>query len=171
MTKLRTIRPVEDAAAVFEVFRDGDEDLRRQAPQIETLRDARDYLETLAADAWAITASGILIGIISASGRSTKHRSAWMSYWLAPSARGAGIATRALATVSEELFEQGFHRLELGARTNNPASVKTAERAGYVHEGVSREELEYERVRFDTVRMALLVSDPRPTIEHIPFDS
>ena len=168
---MRTIEPDEDASAVFEIFRAADEDLRRQAPKIETLDDARKYLESLVDIAWAITASGELIGMVCAGSRSSAHRSAWMSYWLAPGARGQGVAARALATVSEELFREGFHRLELGARTNNPASVKTAERAGYVHEGVNREELEYDGVRYDTVRMARLVSDPAPDFEGLSIRS
>ena len=91
-----------------------------------------------------------------------------MSYWLAPEARGRGVAARALATASALLFAEGFHRLELGARTDNPASIRTAESAGYLHEGTNRGELEYDGVRFDTVRMARLATDRTPLIEPLP---
>lgn len=171
MIALRTIDPGADAPAVFAVFRGVDDDLRRQAPAFETLEDAREYLVSLADVAWAISASGALVGIVCASSRSAQHRSAWMSYWLAPEVRGTGLAARALGTVSEALFLDGFFRLELGARMNNPASIKTAERAGYIQEGVNREELEYDGIRYDTVRMARLASDPIPLVEPLEITS
>lgn len=164
MPTLRTIDPDRDAGAVLAAFESADDDLLRQAPAIDSTETARKYLEAMAGLGWAIDESGTLIGNVGAASRSAQHRSAWMSYWLEPGARGRGIATRALAAASQVLFADGFHRLELGARTNNPASIKTAERAGYVHEGVNREELEYDRVRFDTVRMARLSTDPAPNI-------
>ena len=164
MLTLRHIDPDRDAAAVLAAFESADDDLLRQAAGIDSFETAREYLETSAGVAWAIDASGTLIGVVAAAHRSAQHRSAWMSYWLEPDARGRGIAARALAGASDVLFSDGFHRLELGARTNNPASIKTAERAGYVHEGINREELEYEGVRYDTVRMARLATDPAPNI-------
>ena len=164
MPTLRNIEPDRDAAAVLTAFEAADNDLLRQASVIDSAETARKYLETMVGLGWAIDASGTLIGIVAAASRSAQHKSAWMSYWLEPEARGRGIAARALSTASDALFADGFHRLELGARINNPASIKTAERAGYVHEGVNREELEYDGVRFDTVRMARLATDPAPTI-------
>ncbi|WP_293697103.1 GNAT family protein [uncultured Agrococcus sp.] len=164
MPTLRNIDLDRDTAAVLAAFDAADDDLLRQASAIDSAETAREYLETMAGLGWAIDESGTLIGIVSAASRSAQHKSAWMSYWLEPGVRGRGIAARALATASDVLFADGFHRLELGARTNNPASIKTAERAGYVHEGVNREELEYDGVRFDTVRMARLSTDPAPSI-------
>lgn len=161
---LRTLRPAADAASVFEAFSVADDDLLRQAPPIDTQDAARDYLTTLADDAWAIDVDGRLVGVVVAGSRSSVHRSAWMSYWLAPDARGRGLAAQALATASAALFADGFFRLEIGARLNNPASIRTAERAGYVHEGVNRAELEYDGIRYDTVRMARLATDPEPEI-------
>lgn len=98
--------------------------------------------------------------------RDTHHSTAWMSYWLAPVARGQGLASRALDTLSRSRFADGFHRLELGARANNPASIGVAERAGYLREGVERERLRYldeqgRAERFDVVRFARLATDPQ----------
>ncbi|WFR66232.1 GNAT family protein [Curtobacterium flaccumfaciens] len=52
---------------------------------------------------------------------------------------GAGLATRAVAAAADEAFASGLHRLELGHRTNNPASCAVATRCGFAAEGIERE--------------------------------
>ncbi|QUW19873.1 GNAT family protein [Agrococcus sp. Marseille-Q4369] len=169
MSRLRPWDSERDAAAVLAAFL-GSLDLHRQAPPIETLDDARDYLTAIAADALAIDQGGEAVGCVMAAEREPVHGTAWMSYWLAPAARGRGLASRALDTLSRRLFAHGLHRLELGARANNPASIAVAERAGYVREGVERERLRYVdehglATRFDVVRFARLATDPAPDLE------
>ena len=97
-----------------------------------------------------------------------RMRSAWVSYWLTAPARGSGLATRALLGLCAWLVARGTHRLELGHRLNNPASQRVAERAGFVREGVLREELEYDGFRYDTALMSRLPSDPVPDTEPLP---
>ena len=164
MHSLRPWDPERDAAAVLAAF-DASADLHRQAPPLETLADAHDYLTAIADVALAIDAGGEAVGCVMAAERDARHGTAWMSYWLAPAARGAGLASRALDTLSLRLFAEGLHRLELGARANNPASIAVAERAGYLREGVERDRLRYvdehgTGERFDVVRLARLATDP-----------
>lgn len=133
MPRLRPWSPERDAAAVLAAF-EASADLHRQAPPIRTLADARDHLAAIAGS------------------RDPRHGTAWLSYWLAPAARGQGLAAR-----------------ELGARANNPASIAVAERAGYLREGVERERLRYpdehgRDERFDVVRLARLATDPAPAL-------
>jgi RimJ/RimL family protein N-acetyltransferase len=53
--------------------------------------------------------------------------------------RGRGYMTRALALIDRWAFDQArLARLELGAAAGNVASQRTAERAGFVREGVAR---------------------------------
>ena len=165
MPQLRILSPEADAEAVLAAFEGADDDLLRQAPPILTMADARSYLEHVAPAGWAIEHDGAFAGVVLATNRDTRHRSAWMSYWVAPRHRGLGLAAQSLAAASALLFADGLFRLELGARTNNPASVKTAERAGYLHEGISRAELEYDGVRYDVARMARLATDPPSQFE------
>lgn len=151
------------------------DDLRRQAPPIEQLDDARAYLLAIAADALAIDIDGEAVGCVMAAQRDARHGTAWMSYWLAPAARGMGLASRALDTLSRQLFDEGLHRLELGARANNPDSVAVAERAGYLREGLERERLGYVDEqgvvrRFDVVRLARLATDPAPQLEPLRIE-
>ena len=70
---------------------------------------------------------------------------------------------RALGAVVEWAFtDLDLFRLELGHRTNNPASGAVAEAVGFVPEGVERAKLRYGDERFDVRTMALLATDPRP---------
>lgn len=56
-----------------------------------------------------------------------------------PAARGAGVASRALAAVRAwALGDIGFHRLELDHSTRNHASCRVATKAGYRLEGTKR---------------------------------
>lgn len=75
-----------------------------------------------------------------AGGRGTgDSRRASVGYWVAPSARGAGVARRALEVVSAwGLGVLGLARLELYVEPWNAASWRSAERAGYVREGLLR---------------------------------
>jgi ribosomal-protein-alanine N-acetyltransferase len=55
-----------------------------------------------------------------------------VSYWLAPGARGRGVATRALRMLSARAFGSlELTELVLWTRTDNSASRAVAERAGY----------------------------------------
>lgn len=62
-----------------------------------------------------------------------------LGYWLARSARGKGIAALALTGLSDWAFrEPRIARLELYVEPWNAASVRTAEKAGFVREGLLR---------------------------------
>ncbi|WP_346425826.1 GNAT family N-acetyltransferase [Plantibacter flavus] len=78
------------------------------------------------------------------------------------SARGGGLATRAVRTVADHAFREGLFRLELGHRVNNPASCGVATRAGFLPEGIERQKLAYGADRFDVELHARLATDPVP---------
>ena len=60
-------------------------------------------------------------------------------YWLAPPWRGRGVMTRAVTGMTRVLFEQqGFERVEIRCESENAASRRVAERAGFRHEGTLR---------------------------------
>ena len=157
----------EDAQVLLDaVTRDAE--IARQLPTLETLSDAHAHIAKTAGNddrvAFAIVdASDRVVGGIAAALNRTM-RTAWVSYWLLEQARGAGLATRATVALSDWLFAQGLHRLELAHRLNNPASQRVAERSGFIREGIMREELEYDGVRFDTALMSRLPSDPAPAV-------
>lgn len=113
---------------------------------------------------WAIVRDTEVIGNVSLSAIEYRHGTCWASYWMAPSARGRGLAARALAGAAQWAFDHDLHRVELGHRLNNPASCAVARRAGFPAEGVEREKLRYGDQRFDVELHARLRSDPEPEI-------
>ncbi|MDO5534305.1 MAG: GNAT family protein [Propionibacteriaceae bacterium] len=160
-----------DAPALFAAIED--EEVSRQLPPFETEADARAHIAKTGGDdnrvAFAIVGPDdeILGGVAAQLNR--RMRTAWVSYWLLEEARGRGLASRATVSLASWLFsEAGMHRLELGHRLNNPDSRKVADRAGFIEEGIMREELEYDGVRYDTALMSRLVTDPDPDTVGLP---
>ena len=63
---------------------------------------------------------------------------AQIGYWLAPQARGRGLATRAVILLTRWLYELGAARVFMTIVAGNASSVEVARRAGFVHEGTMR---------------------------------
>jgi RimJ/RimL family protein N-acetyltransferase len=69
-----------------------------------------------------------------------RSRIAEAGVFLAASARGRGIVTRAVAAMLDWAFtERGLHRVEWRCAPGNLASRRVAERLGFTHEGTLRE--------------------------------
>jgi RimJ/RimL family protein N-acetyltransferase len=86
------------------------------------------------------------------------HRGcAAIGYWLAPEARGRGVATHAVCLLAQWAFaELGLARLELTCGPDNEASQRIAERCGFVREGVLRSHVPFKGARRDSVIYSLL---------------
>ncbi|MFI7547130.1 GNAT family N-acetyltransferase [Actinoplanes sp. NPDC049599] len=89
---------------------------------------------------WAVTGDGgAVLGRLAMRGWDLNDGVATCAYWMLPAARGAGVATRALAALSAwALGDAGFHRLELDHSTRNQASCRVATKAGFALEGTKR---------------------------------
>ena len=62
-----------------------------------------------------------------------------VGYWLRSEVRGRGLTGRAVVLVSRWSFEElGCERLQLRADSDNLASQRVAEKAGFTREGVLR---------------------------------
>ncbi|MBB5430664.1 GNAT family N-acetyltransferase [Nocardiopsis composta] len=80
-----------------------------------------------------------------------------LGYWVAPPHRGRGLAARALSLLAGwGLEELGLARLEVHVEPGNTASLRTAERAGFVYEGVLRGYLEIAGERRDLAVLSRL---------------
>jgi RimJ/RimL family protein N-acetyltransferase len=153
-----------DAPAVLAAFQAPD--LRRQAAwPIITLKDASGWIASWegVGHAFAVTVDGPggeqVVGNVAVT-RIDAHDSGWVSYWIVPEARGRGIAVAATEQLARWAFgERGLYRLELGHRTNNPASCRVATKAGFRSEGVERGKLSFDGVRYDVERHARLATD------------
>lgn len=83
-----------------------------------------------------------------------------VGYWLAPNARGRGVATRALRLVAAwALAEMPIQRLQLYTLVGNDRSGAVAERAGFVREGVLRSYALHDGRPVDVVMYSLVRAD------------
>jgi ribosomal-protein-alanine N-acetyltransferase len=109
----------------------------------------------------AISVDGVAVGHVGLSHIEHRHDTAWVSYWVAETFRGRGLATWGLIALTDHAFrELGLFRVELGHRTDNIASCRVAVRAGFTAEGIERSRLRYGDLRFDVETHARLVTDP-----------
>ena len=87
---------------------------------------------------------GALLGQVSLFEIDAVQRSAQIGYWVAAAARGRGVATAAVdAAARFGLSGLQLHRIELFHAVENVASCRTAERAGFVQEGLHRLSYKY----------------------------
>ena len=61
-----------------------------------------------------------------------------LGYAVSPWGRGRGVATETLRQLTQWAFDQGMQRVIALISTDNPASSRVAEKAGYTFEGVLR---------------------------------
>ena len=143
--RLRAWRP-DDAPAVFVACQDPLIARFIPIPQPYTDEVARMFVEVRQRD-WATedersfaivdAATDELLGAIARHGP-VGHRASF-GYWLAPLARGRGVATRALRLITEwTLRTTDLVRLELFTAMDNDASGRVAVRAGFEREGIRR---------------------------------
>lgn len=160
----------DDAAAVLGAF--ADPSMRGQSAEpIDSAQAARRWLagqderwNAGSGFAFAVVdGTDEILGNISAGAVDRRHNTGWVSYWTTPSARGRGIASAACRAVADWAFTDAeLFRLELGHRVNNPASCAVATAAGFAVEGLERQKLEYDGVRYDVELHARLATDPSP---------
>ncbi|WP_372969138.1 GNAT family N-acetyltransferase [Microbacterium sp.] len=87
---------------------------------------------------FAICEEDSMVGCISFKNVRWKEDVVEVGYWLDASARGQGIATRAVSALVNVAFSEGFQRVEMRIAEGNAPSIAVAERAGFVLEGVLR---------------------------------
>ena len=78
------------------------------------------------------------------------NASAEIGYWVAPEARGRGVAPTAVRAVCRWAFStKGLELIEWRAEVGNEASRRVAEKAGFRMEGELRKRLVHRGVRVD----------------------
>lgn len=160
-----SLRPVrtDDAARVLEAFL-AHPDMGRQG-EVRDLPSAQRYVDWLLADDREAVAvvddDDVLHGLVAIT-IDDENRSGWFFYWMHPNARGRGwtswaarcTADRALTPTAEGGL--GLERLELGHRSNNPASGAVARAAGFHVEGVEHGKFLVDGERVDVLACARL---------------
>ncbi|MUL43148.1 GNAT family N-acetyltransferase [Streptomonospora sp. PA3] len=111
---------------------------------------------------WAVieAGTGSYAGSIGLTRTLWRARSTEVGYWLAPWARGRGLATEAVVAVSRwALNDQNFERVELKAAAPNTASRRVAEKAGFTYEGTERNAMPLHEGRSDLAVYSLVPAD------------
>lgn len=137
-------------------------------PSPYTIDDALSFISHFAPEAQrsgsglvrAIEVDGRLGGCIDLKKTDWPARVSEVGYWVAPWARGAGLAGRATRGVAHwALREQGLERVELRAAPGNIGSQRAAERAGFTREGVLRNAGHVHEGRVDLIVYSLVRAD------------
>jgi len=172
------LRPwrIEDAGSLQRAFTvSGDLAVQLGAIELTTRARSEAFITdnlatgTVSRQNFAISLDGVAVGNVGVGSMEHRHGTGWVYYWLSAEARGQGLATLALASITDWAFtEQGLYRLELGHRTNNPQSCRVATKAGFAAEGVERQKLKYGTERFDVETHARLRTDAPPPVRLLP---
>ncbi|WP_262286562.1 GNAT family N-acetyltransferase [Micromonospora sp. MA102] len=110
-----------------------------------------------------------LLGAAGLSHPVTERRQAEIGFWVAPWARGRGVATAATRALAEAAFAAGTVRLELLAHEENTASQRVALATGFRLEGVRRSAGQGRDGRHDLAVWVRLAGDPPgPTARLLP---
>ncbi|HEX7746896.1 MAG TPA: GNAT family N-acetyltransferase [Micromonosporaceae bacterium] len=175
--------PIEGERVRLRLYRDSDvpdlvaacadPEIRRFLPLLPhpvTEADARWWIGEGSPTAWreggaayaiADPATDRLLGAVGINHLVPVRRQGEVGYWVAPWARGRGVATEATRLLAAAAFGAELSRLELLTHPENVASQRVALAAGFQREGVRRGAvLGPEGGRHDRVLWARLASDP-----------
>jgi RimJ/RimL family protein N-acetyltransferase len=99
-----------------------------------------DRLSFAVLDQEAAGQPGGVLGQVALRGCAAGREAAEIGYWTAPAARGRGIASGAVVTVTAWAFQAlgplGLQRVDLIHQVDNPASCRVAQKSGYALAGV-----------------------------------
>jgi RimJ/RimL family protein N-acetyltransferase len=155
-----------DVPAIVEACRDPQSQRFTTVPAPYRPEDARDWARMSAARAGsgrgieaviAYADSDAYLGSIGIR-RHAIDAGRWnVGYLVAPSARGRGVAARAVRLLAAWGFETlAAERLELLVEPENPPSQRVAEQAGFQREGLLRSYSEIKGERRDVIMYSLL---------------
>lgn len=97
------------------------------------------------------------IGVIGLNRVDMKNRFANIGYWIRKGATGKGYATAALKIIAEwGLRELKLNRVEVICVVENISSIRVAEKAGFVREGVLRSRVILDGIAHDAVMLAMV---------------
>ena len=101
-----------------------------------------------------------LVGAVFHVRPDTANNQVEVGYWLAESARGKGVATRAVrAFIDVTIRDLGFHRVNIRIAPQNTSSLALAERLGLKPEGISRQAWKVGNEFWDATEFGVLADE------------
>ncbi|MBI5876781.1 MAG: GNAT family N-acetyltransferase [Chloroflexi bacterium] len=168
------IRPyvADDAPGVYTAVQESAESVGRWLPDLGGARSLPDVESYIAAQLESgcparahnyvivACADGAILGGCGLTEIVMHHRFANMYYWVRASRLGEGIAPRAIRLLARHGFETlGFQRVELVIAVGNAASVRAADKAGALREGILRNRIYLHTTTHDAYIYSLVCED------------
>lgn len=162
---------LSDAEELFRLVDANREHLGRWLPWVSHVRTVDDEhawiksrLAAGASDAelpLLILENGKIVGTVGVLGLGSPGRAGEIGYWLARSAEGRGVMTRAVRAALKYCFDaRSMNRIQIRAAVDNVRSRAVAERLGFVLEGVQRQAVRASDGRFEDLAVySLLASE------------
>lgn len=124
------------------------------AMQVENFKTGKEYNFVIRSP------EGRFLGACGLNQINTLYRFANLGYWLRTSATGQGAAPQAVRLLADWAFRNtDLHRLEILVAVENTRSLRVAEKAGAVREGILRGRLFMHDHFHDTVVFSILRGD------------
>jgi [ribosomal protein S5]-alanine N-acetyltransferase len=115
-------------------------------PTLEATQEQMDWYASITREGtgqwWAIRATSdhAFCGAIGINNIVAQHRRCELGFWLLPEHWRQGIISDVLPLVIHHAFhELGLHRIMAEVETENSASARVLQRAGFAHEGTLRD--------------------------------
>lgn len=156
-----------DIDAVFDACQDPETQRWTTVPVPYLRSHAAGFVVTMAPEQWAARTGALfciaaadddrVLGSCGLVAVDQENLVAEIGYWVAPAARGAGVAQRGVQLLTAWALEDGgMHRLEICPEPSNLASSAVAEGAGFVREGILRGKVLSRGTRVDVALYALV---------------
>jgi ribosomal-protein-serine acetyltransferase len=160
---------VDDADALATLIDASRESLDRWLPHLTQLSDLGGYMGAKVeqcrmgtAVEWLVEVEGEPVGCVGLNDVQFANECADVGYWLAPTARGRGLATRAVSRAIEHAFDDlRMHRVSVRCIADNGASRALPERLGMVEEATIREAWHFRGAFVDHVIYRMLADEWR----------
>lgn len=168
------IRPVtsQDAEPFFAAIQESKDEVGVWLPDLAAARSVADVARWAASQpaAWAAGTvyslvivdanTGSCLGGAGLSHVNLTHRFANLFYWVRTSRTGQGIASAATRLMARFAFDTlGLKRMEIVVATDNRPSLRAAEKAGAVREGLLRNRILLHGTCHDAVVFSLIPQD------------
>lgn len=147
----RVFPDIRLAQEIFEVEDSSRDDFLPWLGWIKETLSPNDTLEFLKAShsewekginfVFGIFSNDKFIGTISALHSAPRHHRIEIGYWLGSNFAHLGYMNEAVLLLEKELFRIGYNRIVIHTDVLNLKSANVAKRAGYIHEGILRQEI------------------------------